>query len=57
MTGLIDDEEVFDRMALPLSTVAFLLVLWIGWAVDRSFSCEQHSERIGRAGWQELLVD
>jgi hypothetical protein len=38
MTGLIDDEEVFDRMALLLATVAFLLVLWIGWAVDRSFS-------------------
>ena len=38
MTGLIDDEEVFDRMALLLATVEFLLVLWIGWAVDRSFS-------------------
>jgi hypothetical protein len=36
MTGLIDHEEVFDRMALLLAAVVVLLVLWIGWAVDRS---------------------
>lgn len=36
MTGLIDYEEVFDRMALLLAAVVVLLVLGIGWAVDRS---------------------
>lgn len=36
MTGLIDHEEVFDRVAFLLATVEFLLVLRIGWAVDRS---------------------
>ena len=36
MTGLIDHEEVFDRMALLLAAVVVLLVLGIGWAVDRS---------------------
>jgi hypothetical protein len=38
MTGLIDDAEGFDRMALPLATVAVLRLLWISWAGDRSFS-------------------
>jgi hypothetical protein len=38
VTGLIDHEEVFDRVALLLATVVFLLVLGIGGAVDRSFS-------------------
>jgi len=38
VTGLIDHEEVFDRVALLLATVVFLLVLWIGWAMDRSLS-------------------
>jgi hypothetical protein len=37
-TGLIDHEEVFDRVAFFLATVILLLVLWIGWAVDRSLS-------------------
>ena len=36
MAGLIDHEEGFDRMALLLAAVVFLLVLGIGWAVDRS---------------------
>jgi hypothetical protein len=36
VTGLIDHEEVFDRVALFLATVVFLLCLWIGLAVDRS---------------------
>ena len=36
MTGLIDHEEVFDRVALFLATVVFLLVLGIGRAVDGS---------------------
>jgi hypothetical protein len=36
MTGLLDYEEGFDRMALLLATVVVLLVLWIDWAVDRS---------------------
>jgi hypothetical protein len=36
MTGLIDHEEVVDRMALLLAAVVVLLVLGIGWAVDRS---------------------
>ena len=38
VTGLIDHEEVFDRVALFLATVVFLLVLGIGRAVDRSLS-------------------
>jgi hypothetical protein len=37
-TGLIDHEEVFDRVAFLLATVILLLVLWIGWAVDQSLS-------------------
>lgn len=38
MAGLIDHEEVFDRVAFLLATVEFLLVLGIGWAVDRALS-------------------
>jgi hypothetical protein len=38
VTGLIDHEEVFDRVALFLATVIFLLFLWIDRAVDRSLS-------------------
>jgi hypothetical protein len=34
VTGLIDHKEVFDRVALFLATVVFLLFLWIGRAVD-----------------------
>jgi hypothetical protein len=36
MTGLIDHEEVFDRMARLLAAVVVLLVLGIGRSVDRS---------------------
>ena len=35
LAGLIDHEEVFERVALLLATVVLLLVLGIGWAVDR----------------------
>jgi hypothetical protein len=38
MAALIDHEEVFDRMALLLAAVVVLLVLGIGWTVDRSLS-------------------
>jgi hypothetical protein len=38
VTALIDHEEVFERVALLLATVEFLLVLAIGGAVDRSLS-------------------
>ena len=38
VTGLIDHEEVLDRVALLLAAVVFLLVLGIGGAVDRSLS-------------------
>ena len=38
LTGLIDHEEVLDRVALLLAAVVFLLVLGIGGAVDRSLS-------------------
>jgi len=38
VTGLIDHEEVLDRVALLLAAVVFLLFLWIGWAVDQSLS-------------------
>jgi hypothetical protein len=36
MTGLINHKEVFDRRTLLLAAIVFLLVLWIGWAVERS---------------------
>ena len=38
LTGLIDYEKVFDRVAFLLAAVVCLLVFWIGWAVDRSLS-------------------
>jgi hypothetical protein len=38
VTGLIDHEEVCDRMALLLAAVVVLLVLGIGWAGERSRS-------------------
>jgi hypothetical protein len=72
VTGLIDHEELFDRVARLLAAGEFLLVLWIGWAVDRPLSAimpnrgprrdlrpfgrEPHGSIVGRAGWQELLV-
>jgi hypothetical protein len=34
VTGLIDHQEGFDRVALLLATGVFLLFLRIGWAVD-----------------------
>jgi len=36
VTGLIDHEEVFARMACLFAAVVVLLVLGIGWAVERS---------------------
>jgi hypothetical protein len=36
VTGLIDHEEIFDRVGLLLATIVFLLVLGIFWALDRS---------------------
>jgi hypothetical protein len=36
VTGLIDAQQVFDRVILFLAAVVFLLFLWIGWAMDRS---------------------
>jgi hypothetical protein len=36
MTGLIDHEEVVDRVACLLATVEFLLVLGIGGTMDRA---------------------
>jgi hypothetical protein len=38
LTGVINHKEVFDRMAFLFAAVVFLLVFWIGWAVDRSLS-------------------
>ena len=38
VTGLIDHEEVLDRVALLFAAVVVLLFLWIGWPVDRSLS-------------------
>jgi hypothetical protein len=37
VTGPIDHEEVLDRVALFLATVVFLLIFWIGGAMDRAF--------------------
>ena len=36
VTGLIDDQQVFDRVTLLLAAVVVLLVLWIDRAMDRS---------------------
>ena len=38
LTGFINHKEVFDRMAFLFAAVVFLLVFWIGRAVDRSLS-------------------
>jgi hypothetical protein len=38
LTGCINPKEVFDRMAFLFAAVVFLLVFWIGWAVERSLS-------------------
>src|ERR687887_620283 len=38
MTGLVDHEEVFERVTLLLAAVIFLLRFGIGRAVDRTFS-------------------
>jgi hypothetical protein len=38
LTGLINYEEVFDRVALLLTTVILLLLLGISWAMDGSLS-------------------
>ena len=38
VTGLVDHEEVFQRVTLLLPTVIFLLLCGIGRAVDRTFS-------------------
>ena len=38
VTGLIDDQQVFDRVTLLLAAVVVLLALWIEWAMDRSLS-------------------
>jgi hypothetical protein len=35
LTGFIAHQEVFDRLAFRFAAVVFLLVFWIGWAVDR----------------------
>ena len=37
VTGLIDHQEVFERVTLLLATVIFFLLLWIFRALDRSF--------------------
>jgi len=37
VTRLSDHEEVFARVTRLLAAVVVLLVLWIGWAVDRTF--------------------
>ena len=36
MTGLLEEEEGFERLAFLLATIIVLLSLWIGWAVDWS---------------------
>jgi hypothetical protein len=38
LASLIDHDEVFERVAFLLAAVVVLLVLGIGWAVDRSLS-------------------
>ena len=38
VTGLVDHEEVFERVTLLLAAVIFLLLFGIGRAVDRTFS-------------------
>ena len=38
VTGLVDHEEVFERVTLLLAAVIFLLFFGIRWTVDRTFS-------------------
>jgi hypothetical protein len=38
VTGLVDHDEVFERVTLLLAAVVFLLLFRIGRAVDRTFS-------------------
>jgi hypothetical protein len=38
VTGLVDHEEIFERVTLLLAAVIFLLRFGIGRAVDRTFS-------------------
>lgn len=47
LAGLIDHEEGFERVACLLAAVVVLLVLGIGWAVDRSLSTIMPK----RGGW------
>jgi len=47
VTGLVDHEEVFERVTLLLAAVIFLLRFGIGRAVDRTFSAIMPT----RGGW------
>ena len=72
VTGLIDHEEVFERVTRLLATVIFLLVLGIFRAVDRTFGpimkkravvgpasvrfAASAWQVVGCPGWKQLLV-
>ena len=45
VTGLMNHEEVFERVTLLLAAVIFLLLFGIGRAVDRTFSPIMPKER------------
>src|SRR6266540_4537112 len=47
VTGLVDHEEVFERVTLLLATVIFLLVLGIFRAVDGSFGTIMKKRAVG----------
>jgi hypothetical protein len=45
VTGLLDDQQVVDRVALLLAAVVVLLVFGIDWAMDRSLSAIMPTRR------------
>jgi hypothetical protein len=55
-TGLIDHEEVLDRVALLLATIMVVLFLWIFGAVDGSFSTIMPKRGEGGTSWLCLVA-
>src|SRR5512132_2060259 len=56
LAGFSDHQEVFDRMAFLFAAVVFLLVFWIGWAVDRPLSTIMPKRGDSGPSWVCLLV-
>jgi hypothetical protein len=56
LTGFINHQEVFERMACLFAAVVFLLVFWIGCAVDRSLRTILPTRGDAGPSWVCLLV-